>query len=187
MVMSVFMTVSLSLDRYLSVVHPLLAIQNHWVSSCKFLATPSFLFALLFTLPNYFLLTTEHQPKTTEPADLLGNTSVPEIPQNCGSRLVWATWRHDKAFTTVRYTPSSFSTHSHSITRFMFSGCTCFLWPFSPCACLSGSTTAFTRHSLHALASSADQVMSFYGGGSYAMLEFLSPLFCSSWFVISPN
>ena len=108
MVMSVFLTVSLSMDRYLSVVHPVFAIQNHCMSSTLFLATPSLLFSFLFTLPNYFLLTTQLENKNkddTEQEDLTANHYQEihnEMHHSGGLRLVWASWRDNKAFTTVR-------------------------------------------------------------------------------------
>ena len=103
------MTISLTVERYLSVVHPLVALR-HSSGSCMFLAAPGMLFSILFTLPNYFILTTEvdqtshHQQELWK---LLGNDSLvdgswlQEVPQPGRIRLVWAHWRYNQAFTTV--------------------------------------------------------------------------------------
>jgi hypothetical protein len=57
--MSVYMTISLTVERYISVVHPLLSIRHRSTRSWLFLAAPGMVFSLLFTLPNYFILSTE--------------------------------------------------------------------------------------------------------------------------------
>ena len=57
--MSIYMTISLSVERYISVVHPLWAIHHRSTRSCLMLALPGMAFSLLFTLPNYFILSTE--------------------------------------------------------------------------------------------------------------------------------
>ena len=59
MVMSVYMTISLTVERYMSVVHPLLSFRRHSICSCLYLAAPGMIFSLLFTLPNYFTLYTK--------------------------------------------------------------------------------------------------------------------------------
>ena len=59
MVMSVYMTISLTVERYLSVVHPLLSFRHRSIRSCLYLAAPGMIFSLLFTLPNYFTLYTK--------------------------------------------------------------------------------------------------------------------------------
>ena len=59
MVMSVYMTISLTVERYMSVVHPLLSFRRHSIRSCLYLAAPGMIFSLLFTLPNYFTLYTK--------------------------------------------------------------------------------------------------------------------------------
>jgi hypothetical protein len=108
--MSVYMTISLTVERYLSVVRPLLALRHRSTSSYLFLAAPGMLFSLLFTLPNYFILTTELDQTNHEEMELLqliGNDSLmdsswlPEVHQPCRIRLVWAHWRFNHAFKTV--------------------------------------------------------------------------------------
>ena len=110
MVMSVYMTISLTVERYLSVVRPLLALRHRSTSSYLFLAAPGMLFSLLFTLPNYFILTTELDQTNHQEMELLqliGNDSLmdsswlPEVHQPCRIRLVWAHWRFNHAFKTV--------------------------------------------------------------------------------------
>ena len=59
MMMSVYMTISLTVERYISVVHPLLSRRHQSIRSCLYLAAPGMIFSLLFTLPNYFALHTE--------------------------------------------------------------------------------------------------------------------------------
>ena len=59
MVMSVYMTISLTVERYISVVHPLLSFCRRSIRSCLYLAAPGMIFSLLFTLPNYFTLYTK--------------------------------------------------------------------------------------------------------------------------------
>ena len=59
MVMSVYMTISLTVERYISVVHPLLSFRHRFIRSSLYLAAPGMIFSLLFTLPNYFTLYTE--------------------------------------------------------------------------------------------------------------------------------
>ena len=79
LVMSVYLTISLSMDRYLNIVHPLLAIQHSSMSSCMFLATPAIIFSVLFTLPNYFILSTEMDNTDRDnitAQDLMGNDSL---------------------------------------------------------------------------------------------------------------
>ena len=110
--MSVYMTISLTVERYLSVVHPLLALRYRSSYSFLFLAAPGMVFSRLFTLPNYFILTTELVH--TSPADiellqliandsLMGSSLQHDVPQPEPSRigLVWAHWRYNQAFTTV--------------------------------------------------------------------------------------
>ena len=55
---SVYMTISLSLERYFSVVHPLYQLSNRWLKSSLVLSLPGIMFAVIFTLPNYFQLKT---------------------------------------------------------------------------------------------------------------------------------
>ena len=59
MVMSVYMTISLTVERYMSMVHPLLSLRHRFTRSWLYLAAPGMVFSLLFTLPNYFALHTE--------------------------------------------------------------------------------------------------------------------------------
>ena len=108
--MSVYMTISLTVERYLSVVHPLLALRHRSTRSCLFLAAPGMLFSLLFTLPNYFILTTELDKTSHHEQELwklIGNDSLvdkswlQEVLQPGRIRLVWAHWRYNQAFTTV--------------------------------------------------------------------------------------
>ena len=79
MTASVYLTVSLTVERYVSVVKPFFHLKNklgaasvisscvsHGLARCRFLrssvilALPGLLFSVLFTLPNYFMLTTNH-------------------------------------------------------------------------------------------------------------------------------
>ena len=107
--MSIYVTISLSVERYISVMYPFLAIRHRSGRSCLFLATPGMVFSLLFTLPNYFILSTE--PITI--FEMFENDSVlddihswkPEIAQP-RLRLVWANWRNNQAFVTVGATLS---------------------------------------------------------------------------------
>ena len=55
---SVYMTISLSLERYFSVVHPLYQLSHRWLNSSVLLALPGLLFSVIFTLPNYFQVKT---------------------------------------------------------------------------------------------------------------------------------
>ena len=108
--MSVYMTISLTVERYLSVVHPLLALRYRSSYSFLLLAAPGMLFSLLFTLPNYFILTTELVHTSQEDIELLqliandslmGSSFQHDLPQHSRTRLVWAHWRYNQAFTTV--------------------------------------------------------------------------------------
>ena len=108
--MSVYMTISLTVERYLSVFHPQLALRYHSTYSCLFLAAPGILFSLLFTLPNYFILSTELVHTSHEDIDLLqliendslvGSSLQHDVPQPSRIRLVWAHWRYNQAFSTV--------------------------------------------------------------------------------------
>ena len=54
--MSVYLTISVSVERYISVVYPLLSIRLHSQTSYLKLALPAILFAIIFTLPTYFML-----------------------------------------------------------------------------------------------------------------------------------
>ena len=56
LIMSVYMTISLTVERYMSVVYPLINVRHH---SCLYLAVPGMVFSILFTLPNYFMLNTK--------------------------------------------------------------------------------------------------------------------------------
>ena len=60
MVMSVYMTISLTVERYMSMVHPLISLRNRFTRSCLYLAAPGMVFSFLFTLPTYFALYTQH-------------------------------------------------------------------------------------------------------------------------------
>jgi len=55
---SVYMTVSLTLERFFSVVHPLYQLKKRWLRSSVVLSLPGLVFSVLFTLPNYFQLRT---------------------------------------------------------------------------------------------------------------------------------
>ena len=122
--MSVYMTISLSLERYISVVHPLWAINHRAARSCLWLAGPGVAFSLLFTLPNYFILSTGPVTEEMNLTDLemldkvyiihnldsltcftiqmLENYAVLGDPDSGKTeaeeprlRLVWATWRYN--------------------------------------------------------------------------------------------
>jgi len=55
---SVYLTISLTVERYFSVVKPFYQMRNRWLRSSMCLAFPGIIFSLLFTLPNYFMLKT---------------------------------------------------------------------------------------------------------------------------------
>ena len=59
MVMSVYMTISLTVERYMSMVHPFISLRNRFTRSCLYLAAPGIVFSFIFTLPNYFALCTK--------------------------------------------------------------------------------------------------------------------------------
>jgi len=58
MTASVYLTISLTVERYFSVVKPFFRMRNDFLKSSVALATPGFIFSILFTLPNYFMLKT---------------------------------------------------------------------------------------------------------------------------------
>jgi len=55
---SVYLTISLTVERYFSVVKPFKYLRNRYLRSSFALALPGILFSFAFTLPNYFMLTT---------------------------------------------------------------------------------------------------------------------------------
>ena len=130
--MSVYLTISLSVERYLSVVHPLLAIQHSTFTICLVLATPAIIFSVLFALPNYFILTTNTDNMSVQDKiandsllleryyesllssshdillgsghdSLLDSKGLKEGSEPASPRLVWAPWRNNQAFITVNY------------------------------------------------------------------------------------
>lgn len=58
MTASVYMTLSLTIERYFSVVCPFMHFRKKWMKSTFLLSFPSLLFSLVFTLPNYFQMRT---------------------------------------------------------------------------------------------------------------------------------
>ena len=60
MTASVYLTISLTVERYISVVKPFFHLKNKFSRSSVILAAPGLVFSLLFSLPNYFMLTTGH-------------------------------------------------------------------------------------------------------------------------------
>ena len=56
--LSVYLTISLSVERYISVLHPLVSIRLHSGNSYIPLALPAVIFSIIFTLPAYFMLDT---------------------------------------------------------------------------------------------------------------------------------
>ena len=60
MTASVYLTISLTVERYFSVVKPFFQMRNTFTKSSVCLATPGLIFSILFTLPNYFMLETQH-------------------------------------------------------------------------------------------------------------------------------
>ena len=112
MVMSAYMTVSLTVERYISVVHPLLAIRHQSTRFCIFLASPGLIFSILFTLPNYFLLEIQYvhdnlsSSEDIDILELIHNQSLfnsADQTPNPRVQLVWVTWRNNQAFTTVSW------------------------------------------------------------------------------------
>ena len=55
---SVYLTISLTMERYFSVVCPFKQIRNSWMKSPLCLSLPGLLFSLVFTLPHYFQMRT---------------------------------------------------------------------------------------------------------------------------------
>merc|ERR1712025_3026 len=55
---SVYLTISLTVERYFSVVKPFYQMRNRWLQSSLCLAIPGIIFSFFFTLPNYFMLKT---------------------------------------------------------------------------------------------------------------------------------
>ena len=53
------MTISVSVERYISVIYPLLSIRLHSRHSYLYLALPSIIFSIIFTLPTYFVVETK--------------------------------------------------------------------------------------------------------------------------------
>ena len=53
------MTISVSVERYISVIYPLLSIRLHSRYSYLYLALPSIIFSIIFTLPTYFVVETQ--------------------------------------------------------------------------------------------------------------------------------
>ena len=117
--MSVYMTISLTMERYLSVVHPFLALRHQSNKLCFILAAPGIIFSILFTLPNYFILKTENIPpeEQFDLIELLQNTSDSiENGIQPAVHLVWANWRYSQAYTTVsRIGTVSFKYFSFSV------------------------------------------------------------------------
>ena len=64
MVMSVYITISLTVERYMSMVHPLISLRHRFTRYCLYLAAPGMVFSIIFTLPNYFALYTKHSTTT---------------------------------------------------------------------------------------------------------------------------
>ena len=62
---SVYLTVSLTCERFFSVVFPLKQFKHRWLRSSFVLSTPGLLFSVLFSLPNYFQLRTVFVPNAT--------------------------------------------------------------------------------------------------------------------------
>ena len=60
-----YLTISLSVERYISVLHPLVSIRLHSGSSCLPLALPAAIFSVIFTLPTYFMLDTSCEQVST--------------------------------------------------------------------------------------------------------------------------
>ena len=81
MVMSVSVTVSLTVERYLSVVRPLWRVRHRAGPAC--LALPGLVLAVLLTSPNYLAL----RPVPADPAW--------QLVQPGRSRLQWAEWRRE--------------------------------------------------------------------------------------------
>jgi hypothetical protein len=55
---SVYLTISLTMERYFSVVCPFKQIRNSWMKSPLCLSLPGLAFSLVFTLPHYFQMKT---------------------------------------------------------------------------------------------------------------------------------
>ena len=72
--MSVYMTVSLTVERYMSVCQPLLRHRQSWLSTPA-LVIPPLLLSLLLTSPNYILFT-YHSHSNTNNTFLLENNET---------------------------------------------------------------------------------------------------------------
>lgn len=59
MTASVYLTISITMERYFSIVCPFSHYRSRWMRSSFFLAAPGLVFSLGFTLPNYFVLSTK--------------------------------------------------------------------------------------------------------------------------------
>ncbi|XP_023339076.1 FMRFamide receptor [Eurytemora carolleeae] len=96
MVMSVYLTISLTLERYISIVYPLLSITSRPTRTSVYLSVPSIIFSILFTLPNYFMLHTEER---RELPHLSSKFQLPKENQELEFR--WANFRSNEAYITV--------------------------------------------------------------------------------------
>ena len=99
---SVYMTISLTLERYFSVVHPLYQLSHGWLRSPALLSLPGIIFAVLFTLPNYFQLKTVMETSVTE---FDNNTHSDQVPKQRAVKLkiypnifLSEIWRNCQAF-----------------------------------------------------------------------------------------
>ena len=84
------MTISVSVERYISVIYPLLSIRLHSRHSYLYLALPSLIFSIIFTLPTYFVVETKCSDqnsglKQTEMGINISQVTAPfrELKKNC--------------------------------------------------------------------------------------------------------
>jgi len=91
---SVYMTISLTAERFFSVVHPLYQLQNRWLRSSLLLTAPGIVFSIIFTLPNYFQLCTVTRDSTVLSDDDLQK----EFPNLSVSTLLNLTQNHVAQF-----------------------------------------------------------------------------------------
>jgi len=78
---SVYLTISLTVERYFSVVRPFNQLRNRFLRSSLALAFPGILFSFLFTLPNYFMLSTLHKERIMLSDSPLNSTILQGLTQ----------------------------------------------------------------------------------------------------------
>ena len=123
MMMSTYITIALTIERYISVIYPLLAVRQRSTLFFALLSTPGLIFSMVFTLPNYFLLECkpihedyeeEHMLQFMRNESMLAPIEAWEKTPKV--QLVWKTWRNNSTFTMVSKAQSSMSKKIISVT-----------------------------------------------------------------------